>query len=150
MSKRSAQLIKIHLAIKELGIDIDDYRLLLRNHFNVDSSVDLDDDGRDRLIQYFISLGWQPKAKDGHPFQPTSHKKDKTQIDKIRALWITLGQAGVIRSPTVKSLNTFVQRVAHVRQLDWLDSHQANIVIEALKAIAFRNNVELEPNGNNP
>lgn len=146
MTHRAGKLAKVHIAKKDLGLDDDTYRLMLQTRFAVSSARDLDNAGLDAVIAHFVSLGWQPKPKDGRPtLSPSSaHRDEKTQADKIRALWIILGKEGIIRSPSEYSLNAYVRRITNVRRVDWLESHQANAVISALKAMAKRANFELE------
>jgi len=49
----------VHVARRELAIDEDAWRALLRNRFKVESSADLSLDGLDRLLQHLKSCGFK-------------------------------------------------------------------------------------------
>jgi phage gp16-like protein len=63
----------VHVARRELAMDDDAWRQLLRDRFKVESSADLSIDGLDRLMQHLKSCGFKvrpnPKKK-----LPTPHK----------------------------------------------------------------------------
>ena len=61
---RRRELSAIHIAKKELGLDDATYRYILRNSFNVESSADLDQAGRRRLLDYFTTRGWKGTGRD--------------------------------------------------------------------------------------
>lgn len=143
MDARRRDLAKIHLARKDLALDEDTYRQLLATFGGASSAADLDAAGRGRVLARFRALGWQPKRS--RRVSPASRHKDphdKTQADKIRALWISLHRAGVVRDGSERALGRFVHRLTRRYSPDWLDSAQANQVIEALKDWARRERVE--------
>ena len=53
---------------------------------------------------------------------------------KIRALWITAGQLGLLRDTSDAALDSFVAKQSRVTALRFLPADQAEPVIEALKA----------------
>jgi len=55
---RRAELGKIHIAKKALGLDRDAYEDVLWAVCRVRSAADLDSTGRFKLIKHFKSLGW--------------------------------------------------------------------------------------------
>lgn len=61
--RRARELAAIHVAKKELGLDEETYRLLLRGILGVDSARELDAEGRRRLLDHFHSRGWVSRAK---------------------------------------------------------------------------------------
>lgn len=63
----------VHVARRELGMDEDAWRQLLRDRFKVESSKDLSIDGLDRLVKHLKSCGFkvQPNPKKK---LPTPHK----------------------------------------------------------------------------
>jgi phage gp16-like protein len=75
------------------------------------------------------------KAKGFRVRKKPSHRPlaDDAQSQKIRALWLTLHQAGVVKNPSEKSLAAYVKRQTGVAALQWLTVAQASRVIEALK-----------------
>ncbi|WP_426122076.1 regulatory protein GemA [Methylococcus capsulatus] len=69
----------------------------------------------------------------------TSRTVDQeAQSRKIRALWLGLHQAGIVRDPNESALAAYVKRMTGVEALQWLDEHQASRVIEQLKKWGFR------------
>lgn len=140
-SPKGKDLAKIHIAKKDLGLDDDTYRLLLRRVAGVDSARDLDAAGRARVLGELRRSGWKPKAPRARRTRPLD---DAPQSRKVRALWLALFDAGVVRDPGERALAHYVRRQTGVEDLRWLDSRQANRVIESLKAWAARAQVALE------
>lgn len=138
---RSSDLAKIHMAKKALGMTDDDYRALLARVGKVGSAADLDIAGRARVLREFERLGWRA--------QPTGKPKPKLcgepQAKKIRALWLALYGAGVVRNPDESALLAYVRRQGQVDRLEWLSVRAASAVIEALKKWCRRTGVEIEP-----
>jgi len=69
----------------------------------------------------------KPSAK------PQRKQADDAQSKKIRALWLELYQAGVVRNPDESALAAYVKRQTGVAALQWLSTAQGSTVIEALK-----------------
>lgn len=138
---RDRDLAQIHLAKKALGLTDEDYRALLARVGNVGSAADLDIAGRARVLREFERLGWRA--------QPTGKPKPKLcgepQARKIRALWLALAAAGVVRNPDESALLAYVRRQGQVDRLEWLSVAAASKVIEALKRWCARTGVEIEP-----
>lgn len=128
---RQSDLAKIHLAIKELGWDDDIYRAVLWTIARVRSAKDLDWHGRQKVLAHLKAKGWKPRpAKAAGARQLAADARSR----KIRALWLTLHQDGIVRDGSEKALASYVKRMTGVEALQWLDGAQANRVIEALKA----------------
>ena len=138
---RAADLAKIHMAKKALGLSDDDYRALLARVGKVGSAADLDIAGRVRVLREFERLGWKP-APTG---QPKPRLCREPQARKIRALWLALYGAGVVRNADESALLTYVRRQGQVDRLEWLSVAAASKVIEALKQWCRRTGVEIEP-----
>lgn len=132
---RAGDLAKIHLAKKALGLTDDDYRALLARVGKAGSAADLDIAGRLRVLREFERLGWKPKPKLCR----------EPQAKKIRALWLALYGAGVVRNPDESALLAYVRRQQQVDRLEWLSAGAASKVIEALKQWCRRTGVEIEP-----
>jgi len=130
---RARELAQIHIAAKALRLDEDEYRDLMFAVTRVRSAAELDWTGRKRLLDHFGKLGWKNDA--GRPSDPTSRK--------IRALWLSLRDAGKIKDPSERALRKFVRRMVHVERLEWLDPRSASTVIEALKAWRARPDSEV-------
>jgi phage gp16-like protein len=89
-----ANLAKIHIAKKELGLDDDTYRDILHVQFKKRSSADLSDLQCTRLLQHFEALGWTPPiaTKRNHGRKP--HHMDKSaRLAKIEALLAEAGRS---------------------------------------------------------
>lgn len=126
--KRRADLAKIHIARKDLGLSDDDYRAVLQSvDPRVESAGDLDQAGRASLLVQFRKLGW--KAKPGK--QPRTGTTG--QPAKIRALWLELHRVGAVQDPSEKALSAFCKRMTKVDRPEWLGADDSNKVIEALK-----------------
>jgi len=151
---RRSTIKLIHVAKRQLGVDDDNYRTILHAATGKTSCKDMSLPELNRAMDSFRKLGFTPTSsepKRGKKLSPrTRHKQpiSKTQIDKIRALWITAYQEGVVSSRYEDGpggLNQFVRRMTQVDRIDWLKSpYQANKVIEGLKAMLRRAGVEVE------
>jgi phage gp16-like protein len=81
--RRRAELAKIHLQAKELGLDTDTYRDVLRLVAGVDSAADLDASGRRRVIEHFnAKLG----VASAHRTEAPHNLAGKPLLAKIEAL----------------------------------------------------------------
>ena len=125
---RQAELARIHIARKELGLDDDAYRSLLASACGVESSKELDATGRRKLLEHFRHLGWKPAPM----YRPRVDAPD--QAAKIRALWVELDKAGALRDGSDRGLARFCKRMTGFDRPEWLYPDKANKVIEALKA----------------
>lgn len=129
--QRRADLAKIHIAKKDLGLSEDVYQDILYQAGGVESSADLKPAGRRAVLARFRELGWKPRGKG----RQTGGRKlaDDPRSRKIRALWIELHQAGKVKDPSEDALLAFVHRLTRRKALQWLTPAQASTVIEALK-----------------
>lgn len=121
---RTRELAKIHLAAKQLGLDRETYEAMLFTLARVRSAGELDIAGRAKVLAHLQSRG----AKIGRP------RQEEPVVRKIRALWLSLRDAGLLRDASERALNAFVKRQVGVASPTWCSAHQANQVIEALKA----------------
>ena len=89
---RNGDLGKIHIAKKQLGMSDEEYRAILQNHGGANSSKDLDHAGRKRVLDYFVFLGFKPKAssKTKRPARPTPSADALPLVRRIRAQLISL------------------------------------------------------------
>ncbi|WP_298437993.1 gp16 family protein [Geobacter sp.] len=130
---RREELAKIHIGKSQLRLGDEVYRDILWQAGRVESSADLDWQGRQAVLERFKELGWQPKHKGKTPGKPSRILADDPQSKKIRALWLELHAAGRVRDPSEKALASYVKRMTGVAALQWLRGDQASTVIEALK-----------------
>ncbi|HBR97683.1 MAG TPA: regulatory protein GemA [Gammaproteobacteria bacterium] len=133
---RNNDLAKIHIAKKDLCLSDDDYRAVLWAVCRVRSSAALDVAGRGKLLQHFKSRGWKPQRRRVGP------KSKRGAVDKIRALWITMSQQGIVRDASETALSAFIEKTTAkhndgrgIQQAEWLrtEPELASFVIEQLK-----------------
>jgi phage gp16-like protein len=148
---RAQALQLVHVARKDLSIDEDAWRDLLRQQFHVASSKDLDIYGLHRLIEHLKKCGFKVRhavaKKPGSPRGAPARSRPlhgaaqerPGESAKIRALWLFLhAPLGLVRDPSEKALVAYVQRLTGVEALQWLDGGQTYRVIESLKKWAER------------
>jgi len=143
-SIRHKKLALIHVARRDLGLDEQRYRDILLEATGLDTCRELSLDELDRVLDCMRLLGWAPAPPRGR-YSPASRHKEpgtKTQADKIRAMWISLHRAGVVRNPSEASLAKFCKRLTGKHTPDWLSAREATIVIQALTAWARNEHVE--------
>jgi len=147
-------LAKIHIAKKQLGLEEDAYRSLLKQVTGKESAKDLKAGELVKVLEEFGSLGFRVQGKPSPQTSPrgrgsqtkgklspqTRDKNplEKTQVDKIRALWIEGYQVGVIKNRYEEGLNGFVRRMFKVERVEWLSWEQSQKCIEAIKAMVER------------
>jgi len=118
-----ADLAKIHIAKKELGLDDQAYRDILYLRCRKRSAADLTPLQAAQLLDHFRSLGWKPRRR----------KKD-AQMGLILRLWSELAAAGAVRSKSRHALESFARNVTGIDRLAWCGVKEKAKVIEALKA----------------
>lgn len=121
---RNADVVKIQIARKDLGMSDADYYAMLHGQAGVSSSRELDHAGRQRVLAHLERCGWKPP------------KKQFTQADKIEYFWQRLVEAGAVADPSTTALMAFVGRTTGtgVDHLRFLPVREASRVIEVLKA----------------
>ncbi len=129
--KRRAMLAKIHLAAKQLTMDEDDYRQILREETGQASAGGCSDSELEKVIARLQRLGFKPLRNGrGTATHPMARK--------ARALWISLHQLGVVNNPSEQALEAFAKRQLGCDRLVWARQSDAFKLIEALKAMATR------------
>jgi phage gp16-like protein len=141
MAPSRAALAKIHIAKKELGLTDEVYRDILSLRFKVNSAAKLTDRQVTVLLNAFKAHGWKQRKSTK---KPTSPKYDNPQMRKVVAMWITLGQKGVVRNSSDKALQAYVKRMTGVDKLLWCNGLQLDTLIESLKKWAKREKVDLD------
>ncbi len=136
-----ADLAKIHIAKKELGLTDDEYRDIMRHRFGKDSAAMLTPGQARRLLSYFRSRGWRPRRQRSLPGMEVP---PDPQSRKCLALWITLHKSGAVRHASDRALHAFVRRVTGRDHLRWCTVQEKGEVIEALKAWAKREGVNVD------
>lgn len=137
---RKNDLAKIHIAKKQLGLDDQLYRDLLRRIANVESAAQLDQWQRVKVLNEFQRLGWlkaQKTQRDSKAAEAeaTANKVAQLKRGQVRLaekLWAQLYAIGAVNNPT--GLNAYVYRMTKVERIEWANSKKLNVVIEGLKA----------------
>jgi len=98
-----------------------------------------------KAVEEMKRLGFKVRHKHAttKPRPDHRHLADDAQSKKIRALWLVLHAAGVVRDSSEASLCAYVKRQTGIEALHWLTSAQAGRVIESLKQWAKREHVDL-------
>lgn len=160
VNTRKNDLAKIHIAKKDLGLDDDTYREVIRaiGKAASGSSRDLDEAGRARVIRHFKSKGWKVRTSrmdnDVRKKRATPDGEvlaSDNQVRMIRSLWIQMADAGAVQNRTEQGLRAWVRSVTrkhHPQRAGWsapefLPEDIGQKVIEHLKAWAKRCDVKL-------
>lgn len=127
--QRNGLIARIHVAKKQMAMDDDSYRGLLRRVGGAESCTAMDMHALERVISEFERLGFR---KTG----PKRAKREKLAgapvATKIRALWMSLWNLGAIHDPGEPALEAFCKRMAGVEKLQWLTPSMADRVIRGL------------------
>ena len=83
IDNKKAEIAKIHIAKKQLGLDDETYRAVLMNHGGVNSSKELTPQGRAKVLAHFKASGFN--AINTQPKRPKT-VDTKPQLSKIEAL----------------------------------------------------------------
>jgi len=134
---RTRELALIHMAKKELAMPEDAYRGLISRFSGgrTDSSAQLQESERREVIEHLRRSGFQPKAGA----KPSARDEDaRQQARKLRALWLSLYELGVARSPDDHALAGFVARQTGIEALRWNRPEDLRSAIECLKGWSRR------------
>ncbi|MFQ5533451.1 MAG: gp16 family protein [Sphingomonadales bacterium] len=127
---------KIEIAKKQLGLDDETYRTILREKFGATSRTTLRERELVDLIEHFKDRGFKPRRK---PMRAGNRAlAGGAPQGKIRALWLDLYHLGLVRNPSEDALTQFVKRQTGADALQFLTGASAGRVIEALKDWAAR------------
>lgn len=132
MTNRNNQLAMIHIAKKQLGLDDDTYRDIVRlvSNGRESSAGELDYAERNKLLEHFKSRGFKNAPAKNAKTRPLA---TDDQSKMIRGLWIELFNLDAIDNSSEAALAAFVKRQSGVNASQWLNSYQASQVIESLK-----------------
>lgn len=119
----------IHVAKRELQLDDDIYRAILRRVGNTDSCVAMPISKLEAVLEDLKKGGFQVQPKTSQ----SRSLADDVQSKKIRSLWLELADAGIVRDRSEKALASYIKRLTGVEALQWLSTRQASTAIESLK-----------------
>lgn len=133
--RRNADLAKIHIAKKQLGIDDDTYRLMIQNIGGVASAGDLNQAGRHAVLDHLKKIGFKQTFK-GRPKNMEERGSRAAQLKKIEAL-LTIGKR------PWSYADALAKRICKVDKIAWVESDQLYKVITALRKQAKREGWDL-------
>lgn len=124
----------VHIAKRDLQLDIETYRVALRTATGKDSCSAMSAGELQCALDHLKRCGFKVRAK-ARPSRPLDlHAESR----KIRALWLLLHELGAVKNPSEEALAAYVMRIAGVDALQWIDGQQANRLIETMKKWALR------------
>jgi phage gp16-like protein len=129
--RRRAELAKIHILAKQLGLDDESYRNVLWTVARVHSSRDLEEHGRGRVIEHMQSrlpLEEQPRRR-----RPTPAAHKAALVGKIHALLVN---ATPVR--TSEYSDALARRMFQVERFEWCTARQLHSIVAALNYDAKR------------
>lgn len=138
--KRLIQLINI--AKSQLKLDEELYRSMLTAAVGKDSLRAMSLSELEQSLEAFKNKGFKPRSNSSKKavnkrLSPQSGQAKLPQIDKIRAVWITMGHHNIIQDSSETGLDAYVRRMtSRIGQVDsvaWLSVMQAYTVLESLK-----------------
>jgi len=134
---RTRQLAAIHAGRKQIGMEEDDYRAIVSriSRGRTESSGEMTDTERARLLDHLKTLGAgkKPSGKSTMPARARPPEKLAPQVGKLRALWISLWQLGVVDHREDTALAAFVRRQTGLDAWSWNSAEHLRAAIEALK-----------------
>lgn len=138
---RNADLAKIHMAKKDLGMTDEDYTAMLKAQGGASSSGDLDHAGRQQVLAYLGKLGYKPKAgPDTHrPKRPTPAQDKLPLVRRIRAQLISLD-----RKPDTYADGIAQKMFGDIQFFEWCDHDQLHSISAALAYEQRRKGVRTE------
>lgn len=122
----------IHIAKKQLGMEDDDYRALLRQLTGKDSLRAMTPAEHKAVIRAMVARGFKVRPKGG------KRRSSKPYVRLIWALWRSCADKGVVDDASRTALRIFVKNRTGVSDPEFLTYDQASPVIEALKAMEAR------------
>ena len=141
MSDTKRLLTLVHVGRRELNLDDEDYRALLESVTGSRSAKGLKAAQLEAVVTAMKGLGFKVKGNTtGRRSPPSSAKVQAPEVRKLRAIWITMKQDGLLHDGSEDALGSFIRRMtananggAGINRAEWLTSIQAERVLEALK-----------------
>ncbi|PSU49465.1 regulatory protein GemA [Photobacterium frigidiphilum] len=139
MNNRNRLIQLIHVGKRELGLDDETYRAMLQEVASKVSCSKMSIKELELVVAHMEAKGFKRQAKVGKTgfkrrLSPRSGKAKHAEIDKIRAIWITMYQHGIVQDKSETALDAYVRRMTtNIDHVGWMDSHQAYAVLESLK-----------------
>lgn len=134
-------LTLVHVGRRELGLDEEDYRALLESVTGARSAKGLKAAQLEAVVTAMKGLGFKVKGNTtGRRSPPSAAHVQAPEVRKLRAIWITMKNDGLLHDGSEDALGSFIRRMtananggAGINRAEWLTSIQAERVLEALK-----------------
>ncbi|PHV02825.1 gp16 family protein [Iodobacter sp. BJB302] len=131
----NAHLAQIHIAKKQLAMDDETYRAMLKEIAGVESAKNLSVPKALAVLAHLKRRGFKVTSAKAGSNRPLDQEETSK---KIRALWLFLHELGGVRNPSEAALCAYVKRITGVEALQWINYRQAETLIESLKKWAMR------------
>ena len=133
---RAAELAKIHIAKKQLGLDDDTYREMLKGVTGKTSAAELTACERADVLAHLKSAGFAGKRK-GRPNSAMAGGDSRAkQLGKIEAL-LTIGNKSWAYA------NGIAKRICKVHKMAWVKTRDLYKIITALRKFAQKEGWDL-------
>lgn len=123
----------LHVARKQLGLDEDSYRDILRRWGGVETSAELDAFGFEKVMIRMEGLGFR-STWTKRTFGDREGMATPAQVDYMRRLWEELDPGDVREA----HFSAWLTKYHHVSALRFVSAEKAKSVIPALKAMVGR------------
>lgn len=131
MSIKRGLITKIHVAKAQLSMDEESYRSLLQRVTGTNSCTGMSVQQLESVMDEMKAKGFKTrKTPSGRRLSP---KSKGTEVDKVRAIWITMYQHGFVRDGSESALDAYVSRMVNVSHVGWLRGGPLERVLESLK-----------------
>jgi phage gp16-like protein len=135
-SDRNRLIKLIHVGRRELRMDEETYRAILKEKTGHASASDCSDKQLERVLVHLKTAGFKIKVNTSAGSKRKGGNRtmaDDDQSRMIRGIWLELVGMGIVRDSSEAALASFVCRHTKIEALQWLSSKQASSVIEHLK-----------------
>ena len=129
----------LHVAKKQLGLDDDSYRDILRRFGGAETSTRLDEIGFQRVMARMSQLGFRSTWR-ARTFGDRIGMATPAQISKARKLWEQYDPD----DREEKHLNAWLHKYHHVSALRFVDAEKIKAVLLALKKMVARNKAKAD------
>ena len=138
----------INIAKSQLQLDEDIYRLMLKTATTKDSLRAMNLSELEQALEAFKQKGFKPThvksrvnanktVNSDKRLSPKSGQAKVAYIDKIRAVWINMGNHNIVQDNSETALDNYARRMTaktqKVDSVSWLNETQAVKVLESLK-----------------
>lgn len=141
--RRGVLIRLIHIAKRDLRMDEDTYRTMLRTASGgISSTADMTERQLQAVVDQAKRSGFVVRVGPGKAAAAKGRGTRRLDMShearKVRALWLFLHHLGAVRDPSEAALAAYCRRIAKVDDLHWAASGQMVTLIETLKKWAMR------------